>query len=228
LTSREFQERLARRARSAQISIPPRLAESLEIYFCLLAQWNHRINLTGLKLDDPEASALDRLLIEPLLAARYAKGVKRMIDIGSGGGSPAIPMALALTPARLLMVESKARKSVFLQEALRALQMDDSRVVTSRYEALLSDSALHEQHDLLTIRAVRVSTGVLNSLQAFVKPGGLVMLFQSGEGGTGAGTTPLTPPLKAARSHRLVDSLQSRLVVLEKAGRDVPRGTSSA
>ena len=50
-----------------------------------------------------------------------------MIDIGSGGGSPAIPLALAVPGLRLLMVESKTRKSVFLREAVRALGPDEAR-----------------------------------------------------------------------------------------------------
>ena len=46
-----------------------------------------------------------------------------MLDIGSGGGSPAIPLVLTLSRLRLVMVESKTRKSVFLREAIRALEL---------------------------------------------------------------------------------------------------------
>ena len=136
-----------------------------------------------------------------------------MIDIGSGGGSPAIPFALAVPGLRLLMVESKTRKSVFLKEAVRALGMD-ADVLTSRYEALLARPELHEAHDLLTIRAVRVETRVLMSLQAFVRPGGHIFLLRS----TTAGDAPegLTPPLTWSATFPLVEPLRSRLVVLTK------------
>src|SRR5688500_2300302 len=137
MTSREFQDRLARRARRGGVTLPPDLAAALETYYRLLATWNRKINLSGMDLAEPTPEALDRLLIEPVVAARHAPpGAARLIDIGSGGGSPAIPFALAVPGARLLMVESKTRKSVFLREAARALEMA-SEVVASRFEELL-------------------------------------------------------------------------------------------
>lgn len=214
MTTRDFQDRLARRARRAGVSLSPDLAAGLETYFRLLATWNQKINLSGMDLSDPTPDALDRLLIEPVVAARYVSpGVGRMIDIGSGGGSPAIPFALAVPGVRLLMVESKTRKSVFLREATRALGMAGADVASARYEELLARPDLHETHDLLTIRAVRVETRVLMGLQAFVRPGGQLFLFRSSTGGA---PETVTPPLAWRATYPLLESLQSRLVILEK------------
>lgn len=214
MTSREFQDRLLRRARRAGVAIVGETATRLEAYFRLLSTWNRKINLSGLDLTEPTPEALDRLLIEPLVAAKYAPAeVSRLIDIGSGGGSPAVPFALALPGVHLLMVESKTRKSVFLREAVRTLEMSAAEVATARFEELLSRPDLHESHDLLTIRAVRVEARVLMSLQAFVKPGGQLFLFRS----TG-GDAPeaLMPPLAWRATYPLIESLRSRLVVIEK------------
>lgn len=204
----------------------PDLAEQLEVYYRLLAIWNTKINLTGLKLSEISPDALDRLLIEPVVAARYVPaGASRMLDVGSGGGSPAIPLALAVPNARLLMVESKTRKSVFLREAVRALEMNGAEVVTTRFEELLARPDLHEAHDLVTIRAVRVEARVLGSLQAFAKPGGQIFLFRGS--GHSDPSESVTPPLAWKATYPLLESLRSRLVVLEKravAG-GVPRGT---
>ena len=219
MNSREFQDRLTRRARRAGLTVHAQLSAKLEAYFRLLAAWNKKINLAGMDLTDPSPESLDRLLIEPLVAARHAPtGAARMMDVGSGGGSPAIPFALAVPGLRLLMVESKTRKSVFLKEASRALEMD-AEVLTSRFETLLTRPDLHEAHDLLTIRAVRVDPRLLMSLQAFVSPRGHIFLFRSsgGEGLDGVAT-----PLKWVATIPLVEPLRSRLVVLSK---DVPRGT---
>jgi 16S rRNA (guanine527-N7)-methyltransferase len=141
-----------------------------------------------------------------------------MVDIGSGGGSPAIPMALAVPGLRLLMVESKTRKSVFLKEATRVLRME-ADVINSRFEALLVRPDLHEAYDLLTIRAVRVNRELLMSLQTFVRPGGSLFLFRSANGGAPDG---LTPPLTRVSTVPLIEELRSELVVLSK---HVPRGT---
>ncbi len=214
MTSRELQDRIIRRARRAGVTLSAVLAARLEAYYRLLATWNQKINLSGLNLSEPTPEALDRLLVEPVVAARHAPAdVSRLIDIGSGGGSPAIPFALALPGVRLLMVESKTRKSVFLREATRALEMVDADVATARYEELLARPDLHEAHDLLTIRAVRIETRVLMSLQAFVRPRGHMFLFRSASGDV---PSSLTPPLAWRATYPLLDSMHSRLVVLQK------------
>jgi 16S rRNA (guanine527-N7)-methyltransferase len=197
------------------VPISPEVGAQLEVYYRLLAAWNHRINLTGLDLESPGPEALDRLLVEPLVAARHVSiEAKRAIDIGSGGGSPAIPLLLALPGVRVLMVESKTRKSVFLREAVRALGLTRSEVVTARFEELLADPRLHEAHDLLTIRAVRIEPRVLMGLQAFIRPGGELLLFRSA-GGLG-GPTTLIPPLRWKVTYPLIESHGSQLIVLEK------------
>ena len=97
MANREFRDRLKRRAKAAGITIEAALAESLEAYYQLLTKWNARINLTAFRLTPAgEDDAIDRLLIEPVVAARYLpENAKTLLDAGSGGGSPAIPLKLA-------------------------------------------------------------------------------------------------------------------------------------
>ena len=226
MTSREFQDRLARRARRAGLALPAELAVRLEAYYRLLAGWNEKMNLTGLRLSEVSPDAVDRLLIEPIVAAKYVPArTARMLDVGTGGGSPAIPLALAVPRVHLLMVESKTRKSVFLREAVRVVGLNDTEVVTGRFEELLARPDLHEAHSLVTVRAVRIESRILLALQAFVEPGGLLFLFR-GSGPTDAAEA-VTPPLAWKATYPLIESLRSRLVVLEKravAG-SVPRET---
>jgi 16S rRNA (guanine527-N7)-methyltransferase len=220
MTSREFKDRLFRRAKKAGITVPSTLSDQLWIYFQLLAKWNAKINLTALDLDDPTPEGMDRLLIEPLVAAPYAQGTRTIIDIGTGGGSPALPLALALSGAKLVMVEVKTRKSVFLREAARELGLADASVVTARHESLLSDPSFHEAFDLLSVRAVRVEVRVFSAFQAFVRPTGKLFHFRSA-----AATAPLLPPpLQLAGVYPLGDASKGQLLVISK-GRSVPRGT---
>lgn len=215
MTTREFQDRLSRRARRAGVAISSGLGLQLETYYRLLAAWNRKINLAGMELTEGSPEALDRLLIEPLMAARHCpSGVRRMIDIGSGGGSPAIPFALALSGMSLRLVESKVRKSVFLREALRALEMTSAEVEVARFEALLMRPDLREAHDLLTIRAVKIDPRILMSLQAFVRPNGFLFLFRASP--VGQPSERLTLPLAWGATYPLIEPLRSCLVVLKK------------
>lgn len=215
MTSREFQDRVTRRAKRAGVALAPDVLARLEIYYRLLETWNRKINLTGLNLSEATPETIDRLLMEPLVAARHVPaGAKKMLDVGSGGGSPAIPMALVLPSIQLLMVESKTRKSVFLREAIRALTLAGADVASSRFEELLARPDLHESHDLVTIRAVRTESRVLSGLQAFVRPRGLIFLFRGATAADPSETIP--PPLAWSATFPLLESLRSRLVILEK------------
>jgi 16S rRNA (guanine527-N7)-methyltransferase len=216
VASREFRERLSRRAKSAGISLDRPLIDGLETYYQLLAKWNAKINLTAFKLTpEGEDQAIDRLLIEPVVAARYIpENARTLLDAGSGGGSPAIPLKLATTNLALRMVEVKTRKAVFLREAVRALGLRDAEVETSRFEELLPRAELHEALDLVSIRAVRIETRTLNSLQAFLRPGGKLLLFRGSSKSDLEDSPP--PPLAWMATYPLVDSLHSKLVVLSK------------
>ncbi len=133
-------------------------------------------------------------------------------------------MALAVPSVRLMMVESKTRKSVFLREAIRAAGLQGADVAASRFEELLARPELHEAHDLVTIRAVRIEPRVLSNLQAFLKPRGLLFLFRGATAADPSETVP--PPLAWSATYPLLESLRSRLVVLEKRQVGVPRGTN--
>lgn len=214
MTSREFAERVNRLGKRAGVGLTPELVEALEVYFRVLEAWNAKINLTALDLEGGGDATIDRLLIEPLVAAKYIpREATELIDIGSGGGSPAIPMKIARPDVAFTLVEAKTRKSAFLREAARHLEVE-LRVETSRYEALLTRPDLHESFDVATMRAVRVERPVLMNIQAFLKPGALFLLFR-GPSGPDMPSAP-APPLFWESTHLLVDALQSRLTILRK------------
>jgi 16S rRNA (guanine527-N7)-methyltransferase len=215
LTARELRTRLLRRARRSGASISPELAVRLIAYLELLARWNHKINLTSLPLVEPTDETFDRLLIEPLIAARYLPAPNcSVIDVGSGGGSPAIPMKLAMPEIALRMVESKTRKAAFLREAVRRLALENVVVETARSEELLAQPGLHEHHDVATLRAVRLETRTLMTVHAFLRFGGYAFLFR------GPGTEPLPaatlPSFSPGASYPLIESLGSQVVILKK------------
>jgi 16S rRNA (guanine527-N7)-methyltransferase len=212
---RDFRTRLSKRAAKARIPLSIELLEKLSAYYELLARWNKKINLTA--LEDPDA-AIDRLLLEPVAAARHLPaGATRLMDVGSGGGSPAIPLKLAANGLGLTMVEAKARKSAFLREAVRHLGLSDTTVENSRFEELLSRPELHERFDVLSLRAVRLEPRLLNTIQAFVRPGGQIMLFQGSSRAEIA--EGVVHPLEWTATHTLAEPLQSRLTGLLKRNR---------
>ena len=206
------------RARAASLGIPLEsiTADRLVAYYELLVRWNRTINLTG--LTDPE-EALDRLIVEPLMAARHLQVRPSLMDIGSGGGSPAIPLALALDAISLRLVESNQRKSAFLREAVRHLGLTSAAVSTVRVEELSSDTA---PSTLISIRAVRPEEDLFRRLRAFLAPDGTIALLTS----VRATVSPMAG-LALTATLPLIESRGS-VVQLFKSTGNVPRGTLKA
>jgi 16S rRNA (guanine527-N7)-methyltransferase len=169
-------ELLSDRCRVAGAESAPELIGRCADYLTLLARWNRRMNLTALPLDDPIPSAtIDKLIVEPLMAVPLVRFGPRSvwIDLGSGGGSPAIPMRLALPSGSLQMVEARSRKCAFLREAIRRLGLERTTVTETRFEKLGRTSA-----DLVTLRAIRVDDELRGMLRVMVRTG-RVLIFGS-------------------------------------------------
>ena len=222
--------RLRDRASSAGVDLDAATAEPLADYLALIHRWNARMNLTA--LEDPDR-AIDRLIVEPLAAATHVPPGASLIDIGSGNGSPAIPLRIARPDlAAMRLVESRMRKGVFLREAIRQLQLNRVVVENHRYEALLSRADVCGAHDILTLRGVAWDAEVLQRLRYFVRPGGRLCLF-AGDGGEDPEgiQPPLHAPLAREGTYPLIASLRSRLIMVRvdpesKATQsNVPRGT---
>ena len=214
MSAKRLHERIVRRAKAVGLDLPETVLAGLEAYFAELARWNRKINLTALSLDgDGSDEAVDRLLIEPAVASKYIPASSTsLLDIGSGGGSPAVPIKLCRPDLALTMVEVKVRKSVFLRQVSRLLGLERTQVETSRFEELLARPDLHESIDVVTVRAVKIDPATLLGIQAFLKPAGYLLNFTSGEDVVPAPP----PPLKPRGVHILIPENQSRLVVFQK------------
>ena len=213
MTTLEFRERLARRTRRAKAPITLAMLEPLEAYFRLLAQWNEKINLTALPLEAPTDEAFDRLLVEPLAAAKQIPTHTPTVwfDLGSGGGSPAIPLKMARPALRLTMIESKERKGAFLREAIRALGLSDAKVETERFEVACEKPEHAATADLVTVRAVKADPELFETAAKLLKNGGRLMLFRPAH-------SPSADPPGFVRTSTvlLIDSPQSFLSIYRR------------
>lgn len=154
-------------------------ATKLHEYYELLHRWNRRMNLTAIPLDGYTTEALDRLLLEPLVAGKIlGRPTGDWVDLGSGGGSPAIPLKIVNPSLTLLMTESRERKAAFLREVVRQLDLGRASVMSGRFETL--PSRLDGSIDVVTVRAVRVDQALRDLVSRILRPGGRVLVFGFG------------------------------------------------
>ena len=129
------------------------LGEQLARYLELLLDTNKQFNLTA--ITDPDEAwskhILDSLTLVPDLRA-LADGAA-IVDVGSGGGLPAIPLAIALPGLRFTLLEATAKKGRFLEQAAAALGLLNVSVVSDRAESF-GQGPGRERFDAATSRAV--------------------------------------------------------------------------
>lgn len=165
------------------LDLPADARAALEGHVRLLLAWTAHINLTAIR--EPDDVAREHVL-DSLAAARLLRsgGVRRLLDLGSGGGFPGIPLAVALPESTMLLVESIAKKARFLQVAVDALGLADRvRVRNARAEALGAEmgSASSVPVEAVCVRAV-AGLGVLAGLAApLLVPGGWLVAWKRGD-----------------------------------------------
>jgi 16S rRNA (guanine527-N7)-methyltransferase len=120
----------------AGVSLPPGVRDKLARYLALLAEWNRTYNLTAIR--EPERMVthhvLDALAVLPHLGDETAHPGLRLLDVGSGGGVPAIPLAIARPAWRVVALDSSHKKGAFLQQAVIELPLPNVEVVVARVE----------------------------------------------------------------------------------------------
>ncbi len=158
--------------------LPPEVGNSvllsgLSHYLDLLMHWNARTNLTAVR--DPEM-LVQRHMGESLFAAQSLPAEGSLLDFGSGAGFPGVPMQLMHRSMVVTLAESQGKKASFLREAVRELGLR-SEVWPKRVEELPAGRSF----DVVTLRAVDRSKGVLPVAEARVTAGGRMMRFLPAE-----------------------------------------------
>ena len=146
----------------------------VDIYKRELLRWNEKINLIG-----PEARAnLDAHIAEALAAATLLKPEGDVLDFGSGGGLPGIPMAIVSPAARFHFVEADQKKWAFLKHAVRECSLN-SHVYGDRLARLLERFPPDLRFSLVVSRAVGKPEQWVPTLKDHLAGGARVALFQS-------------------------------------------------
>jgi len=128
---------------SNDINISDAKIERLEDFAKILHEWNQIHNLTGAK----NIEAIYKNIIDSLYPITFIDIPKDILDIGSGAGFPAMPLAIVLEDTKVVLCEPLKKRVSFLKYA--SLALDNVEVVASRVEDME-----HEPFELISSRAV--------------------------------------------------------------------------
>lgn len=165
-------ESIRRTLAKFEIPISDSMAGHILEYVDLLARWNEKISLTSIR--DP-LLIVERHFGESLFGAGCAEiDSGELLDIGSGAGFPALPIAMLRPRLRAVLLEPNAKKAAFLAEVCRVLRLSN-RVNISR--SRLEDYSRPEKFDFVTSRAVRVTSAFLDQCLGLIKENGKLALW---------------------------------------------------
>jgi len=125
-----LEEQLATGVAALGLTLPAGAAAKLLAYLALLDKWNRVYNLTAVREAERMVS---HHLLDSLAVVPYFNG-ETVLDVGSGGGLPGIPLAIARPGLQVTLIDSIAKKTAFLLQAKAELGLDNVNVVTSRVE----------------------------------------------------------------------------------------------
>ncbi len=155
------------------------IAESLERYFALLADWNSKINLVSRETgrDDWRRLAVESIaplaiLEDDAAFAQQKKGWRRHLDIGSGGGFPAVPLVLTGKMNETLCIDSVGKKASALNNMLQQLGINGSS-----QQIRLEEWKSTDRFNLVTMRLVSLDIGLWKAIHRRIASNGLFIYY---------------------------------------------------
>lgn len=146
-------------------------ANSLESFVSLLLQQNHRLNLISRK--DEENIWQYHILhsLSVLFKFEFPQNCK-ILDLGTGGGLPGIPLRILLPSAEFTLIDSIQKKVNAVDEIIRSLQLPNIQVICSRAEDLAKKLEFKHRFDIVVCRAIGPLKKIITWSAPLLKPGG--------------------------------------------------------
>lgn len=156
------------------IELSDKQLESFEKYYDLLVFYNSKFNLTAIT---EREEVIKKHFIDSVLGVDNLVGNK-LIDIGSGGGFPAIPIKIMKNDLSVTLLEATGKKCEFLKTVIKELNLENIEVINNRAEILAKDPLYRESFDLCSARAVARLNTLLEYCMPFVKVGGKFVSYK--------------------------------------------------
>jgi 16S rRNA (guanine527-N7)-methyltransferase len=165
ISSSELNRRLA----AIGFPLPAEQSAALAAFVELLLKWNKVYNLTGVRGAD---EVVDRHVVESFALRALLKGT-HVADVGSGGGLPGVPLAIAEPERRFTLIESRAKRVRFLRHVVAELGLKNTEVAHGRAE----DLPVARPFDTVLARAVAPPDELLSICRHLTAPGSILLLL---------------------------------------------------
>lgn len=153
--------------------------DRLELFLQEMARWNRVHNLTAIEdqKDSVVLHLIDSIAVLPIMDQFLGNKTALIADLGSGGGLPAIPIAILRPEWRLTLIEAVRKKTAFLQHARGKLELKNTEILSERVETVAKRRP--GEFDAVISRAFTSLANFLELSQPLLRPGGLVFAMKA-------------------------------------------------
>jgi 16S rRNA (guanine527-N7)-methyltransferase len=187
LPPEEFRDLLRLQLPRWNLTAPGATLDRLSSFLAELDRWRRRINLTG-RLSP---GALVAHALESILGERFLPQGARVVDIGTGGGFPGVPIAVWRPDLEMNWLEPREKRAAFLRHVARTIPVGNARILQARLGDLPGGP-----FEYATSRALKVGSAVGDS--PFLEPGGALLLWTTSPDRLAASLAPAGFRLEAA------------------------------
>jgi 16S rRNA (guanine527-N7)-methyltransferase len=170
----EFRRELNKQLSKFDINIEEKESDILYYYMKEIIKWNEKINVTAIT---DEKEFLIKHIVDSLLMNKYIKGKESIIDVGTGGGFPGIPIAVT-NNVKVALMDAVNKKLNVIRSISEELKINNIDIIHSRAEDMGQDKAYREKYEICTSRAVASLPTLLEYMLPLTKVGGKVICMK--------------------------------------------------
>jgi 16S rRNA (guanine527-N7)-methyltransferase len=174
----EWRDLLQNQAAACDIGLTEQQLALLGTFVADLITWNQKINLTA--ITDP-VEVIEKHLIDSLIPAYHLREGASVLDIGTGGGLPGIPLKIYMPSLKMTMIDGSRKKISFVSHIIRQLGLVDAEAMQMRAEDLARMSDCQQVYDVVICRAVTSVKQFVTLGTPFLKKDGIMIAMKGPE-----------------------------------------------
>ena len=173
--SKKWQNLIYEGAKKLDIEIDKRKTEKFAIHAIELMKWNQKTNLTA--ITDPFEIAVKHFL-DSIVPVKIIPSNASLLDIGTGGGFPGIPLKIILPSLSVTMIDASRKKVSFLKHIIRTLELKNTDALHIRAEAFANKPGVAKTFDVIISRALSSMTSFAMTALPFLNKEGAIIAMR--------------------------------------------------